>query len=324
MCFESCNVSERRVFLTKSTCITGDISTDSLSSVKVIDSDTLVLSVDDILLFNNQIILECLEQSANVFSLYDLNGVEVSAFGKIGRAENEFSDGAGICGQNDSGNIIVNDVNLAAIKYVDIQASVESGQCVVSEKYPTSQRVINVSVIDDSLMVYEQEILDNYELVVKSLDDRLIDKEIILYQASPNPFMRYRSFMKVNGDKSMVALAMSRMNQVNFLSLESGKRFAYSLYKNPEYPSKIDAKKMVYYCDITASDKYVYVLYMNQTHDESYEVEKPMEIHVFDWDGSFVKRICVNESICRLSASPDDKILVASDKKDNVFKYYLE
>lgn len=29
---------------------------------------------------------------------------------------------------------------------------------------------------------------------------------------------------------------------------------------------------------------------MNQTYNESYEVEKPMEIHVFTWDGCFYKK----------------------------------
>lgn len=321
--FTSCNGTERNIFLTKNNCIKNEIKGDTIKAVKVLSSDTLLLSIDDILLFNNLILVECLEQSTFIFNIFDLCGNKISAFGKIGRAENEFSDGTGLCGQYDFKTIVVNDVNSAAIKFIDIQSSIESNQCIVSNKKPTSQRVLNASVIKDSLMVFEQETLDNYELVIRSIDNRKNDKQIELYKPTNNPFSKYRSFMKANSEKQIIALAMSRMNQVNFLSLESGQRSSCSLYQEPTYPDKNDDKKMVYYCDIAASDNFVYALYMNQTYNESYEVEKPMEIHVFTWDGCFYKKICVNESICRLSVDSNDKIMIARDINDNVYKYYL-
>ncbi len=322
--FASCNRMERNVFLTKNNCIENEIRGDTIKGVKVLSSDTLLLSVDDILLFNDLILVECLEQSTFVFNIFDLSGKKISAFGKIGRAGNEFTDGTGLCGQYDFKTVVVNDVNSAAIKFIDIQSSIESNKCIVSDKKPTSQRVIDVSVIKDSLMVFEQETPDNYELVIRSVDNRKDNRRIELYKPTDNPFGKYRSLMKANGEKQMIALAMSRMNQVNFLSLESGQRSSCSLYQEPAYPDEDDDKKMIYYCDIAASDNYVYALYMNQTSRESYEVEKPMEIHVFTWNGRFCKKICINESICRLSVDSNDQILIARDINDNVYKYYLQ
>jgi hypothetical protein len=50
---------------------------------------------------------------------FQLNCGRTSHFGKIGRAENEFSEGTSLYGQYDSRHIYVNDVNAAAIKFID-------------------------------------------------------------------------------------------------------------------------------------------------------------------------------------------------------------
>ena len=84
-----------------------------------------------------------------------------------------------------------------------------------------------------------------------------------------------------------------------------------------------DERQMRYYCNITASRNYVYALYMNQTYDDSYEVEKPMEIHVFDWSGRHIRTYATREYIWRISVSPDDRTLIACDMDNSVLKYSI-
>ena len=316
----SCGDGGERVFLVKPKVYKAAPAADTLSSTRIIQGDTLILSVDDVMFFNDMFIIQSLETSTSVFNLFDLNGRMVSHFGNIGRAENEFSEGASLYGQYDSRHIYVNDVNAAAIKFIDIPASAEQGRCIVTGKIPTTERVINAVVLDDSSLVYEQMSADNFRLNIRPANEPDPTMQIDLYVPSDDPFGTYRSFMRVNLSKRIVALAMNRMNQINFISLDNGKRASSSLYEPPVLP---DERQMRYYCNITASRNYVYALYMNQTYDDSYEVEKPMEIHVFDWSGRHIRTYATREYIWRISVSPDDRTLIACDMDNSVLKYSL-
>ena len=115
----SCGDGGESVFLVKPKVYKAAPAADTLSSTRIIQGDTLILSVDDVMFFNDMFIIQSLETSTSVFNLFDLNGRMVSHFGNIGRAENEFSEGASLYGQYDSRHIYVNDVNAAAIKFID-------------------------------------------------------------------------------------------------------------------------------------------------------------------------------------------------------------
>lgn len=317
----SCGGNENGVFLTKSKVIRNALDVDTLNGTRIIWGDTLILSVDDIMYFNGWIIVQSLETSTSVFNVFDMDGNLTSRFGNIGRAENEFTEGTTMYGQFDSKQIYVNDVNAAALKFIDVPTSIESGRCVVSGKIPTTERVINAAVLDESVIVYAQMTANNFRLSIKNVNDTLATEQFDLYVPSDDPFGTYRSFMKVNAPRKMAALAMGRMNQVNFISLDNGKRSSCSLYEDPVLP---DEKRMVYYCNITASDNYVYALYMNQTYEESYEVDKPMEIHVFDWNGNYIRTYVTKQYISRISIAPDDNLIAACDIYDNVYIYPLK
>lgn len=77
----------------------------------------------------------------------------------------------------------------------------------------------------------------------------------------------------------------------------------------------------VYYCSTCTDGNKVYALYMNQSDDDSYEVQKAMEIHVFNFDGGYIRRFSVPEYIVDIDC--DEENLYGVDFDGNIYRYPL-
>ena len=97
-----------------------------------------------------------------------------------------------------------------------------------------------------------------------------------------------------------------------------------SLYADAQTPIEDEDKQMNYYTGITTTSKYVYALYMNQSREEAFDKEQPTEIHVFDWDGNFVKKLVANEYLYSITVNANDNAIYACDMEGNVYRYELK
>lgn len=60
---------------------------------------------------------------------------------------------------------------------------------------------------------------------------------------------------------------------------------------------------------------------MNQSNEDSYDVAKEMEIHVFDFDGVYVGRCVVQEYIIDIDC--DGENLYGKNLEGDIYKYTL-
>lgn len=296
----------------------------ALNGVRIIDGDTLEgfggwSCIADKLVWIN------LEDKSNVFAIYNSQGHLISSFGRIGNATNEFSKGMDFTFQTEQGKFWVNDVNKAALMRIDLQASLDSSTCVVDKRITTAGRVINAFFVDDSTIIYEQELKDSYRLFVYDTKHDSPLQRYDLYAPCKNyeAFNIYYSHLLLHPDKNRLVGVMTKMNQVNFLSVRENKRKAVSLYEEAE-PCYDYEKQTYFYCSVTATRDRVYVLYLNQSNEESFEVAKPVEIHVFDWDGNFIERLQANEYVTNIFVDENGEYLYGRIPLNNdVYKYKL-
>lgn len=294
-----------------------------LQGERVLSGDTL-LAVGEVFAIGDTLINFTPENKDAVVTVYDKHGITIGSFGKGGRASNEFTDGAGLTGQMENGCFWVNDVNKAQLFSVNLKASVDSASCVLAKQTFTAGRVINAFYMNESEILYEQETADSYRLhLYNSTQKRDVWKEDLYTSCGGDAFSFYKSHMALSADGKHLAAAMSKMNQINFFSLNDKKRKAVSLY----VPSKLceDADEApCYYCAVAGSKDFVYALYMNQSADDSYETPKPMQIHVFDWNGNFQKILQVNEYVVRFTVDEHGQYLYGVVLPDyNIYRYSL-
>lgn len=295
-----------------------------LKGVCIIDGDTLPLFVgwnyieDKLVCINSR-------SKDKVFVASDSQGHAAGSFGKIGNSSNEFSKGMDITYQEERGKFWVNDANKAMLMRIDLQASLDSSKCVVDKRVATAGRVLNAFYVNDSTIIYEQEMRDNYRLYVFDAKRGKARQHYDLYSPCKEneTFNVYRTYMQLHPDAERLVGVMANMNQVNFLSATTNKRKAVSLYEEAELCYDYE-KQTYFYCGVTATRNRVYALYLDQCSKESFEKAKPVEVHVFDWDGNFIERLRINEYLCGIAVDERGKNLYGAEIMHNhVYKYKL-
>lgn len=295
----------------------------------VLDSELFLLSdtvsyMASIHCVDDYLVAECSDNKDTVFSVYMEDGTLASRFGHVGRSKNEFTSGMRINGQFDNGCFFVNDVNLSVLKAVNLKSSVDSSVCIVDKVIVTGGRVMNAYYINDSTIIYEQETKDNYQINrVNTKTGSILDK-YDLYVPHENAYGAYYSKMRINPTKERFVSAMCFLNQVNFMNIDGTGRKSVSLYTDAEICENRQRQR-AYYCDVTSNSERVYTLYMNQLlQNESYRIPKPMEIHVFDWNGVFQGKLIVHEYLVNITVDDKNKLLYGRDIDGNVYKYKIE
>ncbi len=256
------------------------------------------------------------------FSVYDRNRNHLLDFGQKGRANNEFY-GTSLTGQSEGMKFAVNDVNGSAIKIVDLEKTLKERKCVVDRTIPTGSRVLNAFYIDSTDIVYEQEIRGNFRIKLMDWQADTLKKQLDLYEPVEDAFQAYYSDIKISPDKKMLVYGMLRMNQINFLSLENFEKKSVSMYRNAVRQDKQENEAWVYYGQPTVDERYIYTVYLDQSVQDRYEVPKPMEIHVFDWDGNPVKKLKVQEYLAKVFIDSAFGYLYGIDAEDNIYRYKL-
>lgn len=295
----------------------------------VLDSELFLLSdtvsyISSIHYVDDYLVAECSDNKDAVFTVYEEDGTLVSRFGHVGRSKNEFTSGMRINGQLEHDCFFVNDVNLSVLKAVNLRSSVDSSVCVVDKVIVTGGRVMNAYYINDSTIIYEQETKDNYQINrVDTKTGSILDK-YDLYMPHENAYGTYYSKMRINPAKERLVSAMCFLNQVNFMNIDGTGRKSISLYADAEI-CEDKQKQKAYYCDVTSNGKRVYALYMNQLLlNESYKTPKPMEVHVFDWNGDFQRKLIVHEYLVNITVDGENRLLYGRDIDGNVYKYKIE
>lgn len=268
----------------------------------------------------------------NVFCVYNLQGDSLSAFGVRGNGPNDLVN-CRLNGQREieGGNALmwINDVSSARLNRLNITQSVVRGSCLFDKIISTYPMSMNAFFISDSLILAENMGQDNFHMISYN---PLLNKEISseqLYSPSVKEgvFSYYKSAWRISNDKNRMVSVMFSINEVNFWNRYTGSRFSCSIGPFVPIDKLVDEKtqleKQTYYCDVKTTDRFVYALYMNQSHDIAYLEEKPMEVHVFDWDGQFVKRFILPQYILGIAVDADDKMIYGLEEDSAIYKYNI-
>jgi hypothetical protein len=126
------------------------------------------------------------------------------------------------------------------------------------------------------------------------------------------------------GDNTKLVMAMFSMDQINILDIATGKIKGYRNKNSPDftYLKDIDNIKN-YYLDVNVDDKYIYGLSLNGKNSQD---RMGNILHVFDWDGNFIRKIVLDKMVLYLSMAfdPVNKYLyidTLSEDDEEIYRY---
>ena len=135
----------------------------------------------------------------------------------------------------------------------------------------------------------------------------------IVNELSSDPLAFLSSSDRIKPDKSKVAMGMRMVSQINILDLESGKLLGFRHRNTPDYSflEKDPFNFRVYYHQICVDDDYIYGLYLNNnlTDIEINLDFATSEIHIFDWEGNFVKRVILDQKMDQIAVDLKNRTL---------------
>ena len=154
--------------------------------------------------------------------------------------------------------------------------------------------------------------------------------DIRLFQAIKNenphvmPETFYSGMATVKKDRTKFAEAMLYLPQINIVDVESGKARGFLMEDYDDYAifSTDMSGASYYYRDIQSSDDYIYALWCGKRISE-YNMEEGMdEIHVFDWNGTMIRRMKLSEPVQKLFYDDMCRSLYGCDAEGSkLYKY---
>lgn len=135
------------------------------------------------------------------------------------------------------------------------------------------------------------------------------------------------SYDVIKPDKTKIAMSMVLMSQINILDLKNGTLKAVRLRNTPDlsYLEKEHNKYTIFHRGIAADDDYIYVPYLNTPYDGGMGMAKQINnIHVYNWDGEFIKNIFLTKPFLSLAVDQCKKKLYTIDNEDEVYSYNIE
>lgn len=131
----------------------------------------------------------------------------------------------------------------------------------------------------------------------------------------------FSSIDGIKPDHTKIAMAMVRLSQINILDLKSNKLRGYRLKNTQdfEYLTKDPNEFITFHRDISVDNDFIYVSFVNIKKDKK---RNPINlIHIYNWNGEFVKRLFLNKSFINMTIDSKNKIIYTLDENDEIYKY---
>jgi len=125
----------------------------------------------------------------------------------------------------------------------------------------------------------------------------------------------FRTFDCLKPDKQKVAQVMPRLFQINIIDLNTQEITGYRMRGSPDFSIfKSDmSDSRYYYTRVQADDQYIYALFVGDKISDKESFSKVDEVHVFDWNGNFVKKLRLSNSIREMSLNIKNNRLYGYD-----------
>jgi hypothetical protein len=130
---------------------------------------------------------------------------------------------------------------------------------------------------------------------------------------------------RIKPDRRKTVMGMHHFAQINILDIKTGKQQVSGLKSsiNPDELLQNRNKEKLYYSDIAVNNNYIFGLYLNRL--SSTQIFETDEVHVFDWNGNFVRKIKLDKKVGQITVDPVKNLLYGNTQDgENLYRYHLD
>jgi len=167
---------------------------------------------------------------------------------------------------------------------------------------------------------FEEEEEDQYSFFKKSITKGIGSS----FGMSPGFCFLSFDALKPSGDKLVSAMAL--LSQVNIIDISTKQKKGIRLKGTPTFKYLTEDTKpvLLYYTNVVTSDDFIYALWCNRKFDPTQGLVSFAGniIHVFDWEGRFVRVLNLDHTVDQIVLDQKSKTLYAKiDADDTLFCY---
>jgi hypothetical protein len=153
--------------------------------------------------------------------------------------------------------------------------------------------------------IYSNELLKRYDIFKGVIENSTKGVD-------PSSFLYSTDWLKPDGTK--IVQAMKRLSQINIIDIQSDTITAYRMRHTPDFSlfEGTETDFTCYYYLVRADNQYIYALYYGDKLDALTPTRFDL-IHVFDWDGHFVKKLKLGKSVRSIWLDPVNNLLYGYD-----------
>ena len=265
-----------------------------------------------------------------MFSVYNTKKELVKHICKKGEGPGEFSDLTEFAGydmENNEIKIHLLDIRKSILSTLNLSKSIKENSEIIENRYPISIKsnfdqflryikpnllvggVINLDVNMSRVRFYNvksKEIVNNYPLVPFIENNK--KEDLTFRQYTYNTL--YTSILSVKPDKKRLVSAMHKFDRFDILNIE-GKptkvvEYNSEINKKRNNPYSKDNESRVFYSDISTTNRYIYLLYINQAIVDYPNKSISTEVHVYDWNGNPIKKYLIPNYLNFITVNEDD------------------
>jgi hypothetical protein len=312
-------------------CGSNNSEYEKLEGVRILEDEAGIIDAHII----DSIILVKYRKSEFLFALFNLKVLDkVSEFGVRGQGPREYTS-AHFTNQTyyKSGKVFagINDVFRQELRFIEVSKCLMNEPSNGSISYPYSNSlgiISDIFLVSDSMLIGSPEYKKG-RLARYNLYDSLIINGPLFPQSDnlirlPNEVRNYiyKDILRVKPDGQKVVSAMRYFNRVDLLDLH-GNMLNFVEYSNANRFTKDQSTELIcYFEDVYVTNNYIYLLYLNQNDDEVAEIEKNVEILVFDWNLKLINKFLVSEYLLQIAVDDNDSMLFGIDYLNDMFYLY--
>ena len=141
---------------------------------------------------------------------------------------------------------------------------------------------------------------------------------------APNDYHKLRYSLLYNEKDKKVCLTPSYIDQIQIIDLKGNNDMVLSTAKSNDWEiirQEDVLSATVFYTSTRITDDFIFALYRNQKVMELESTPKETEIHVFNWAGDAIAKICLADYITSFDVDIKNKTLYGLDNLERVYAY---
>lgn len=305
-----------------------------LKSEQISLSDSLLnptkISVQDTLL---TIFEEQVDNSETFLKFYSLkSGKMIHCYGQVGRGPGEYSTPT-VHWESPEKILITEKMRYTVFaldslfhnpSYMPLKKNVRIGLSAANDVYRLNDSIFleNSTMSDYQFSLYNIK-SNKYLINYKNYPNLIKDGRMTDFIANSNIY--HASFALKMDNKDSIVIAYELFPMIDFVSLNNfgSTRILFPFDKHVNVVTVMDnlnamvENRKLYYTQSYSTNKYIYLMY-NCKRPQSKEYASP-EIHLFDWNGNFIKRYQTDQYISNFCVDEDSNIIygIGSDTDYN-------